>query len=110
MLSPRRSARLQRRAISTVFSSASGRSANSSAISAALRRYCCGVYLRGRDGSASNVPSWMQTRASCDSKSAGVRNRTSLVATTGTAWRSASASVAAIAASSSGRPTRVSSR
>ncbi len=55
---------LQRRAISTLFCSASGRSANSSAISAALRRYWYGLYWRWRRGSFSVRPSWMQTRAS----------------------------------------------
>ncbi|CAH0531665.1 hypothetical protein CTH30272_03908 [Allocatenococcus thiocycli] len=41
--SPKRTVTLQRLAISTLFSSASGISANSSHISSSLRRYCCGL-------------------------------------------------------------------
>ena len=67
---PSFSSRLQRRAISTVFSIASGTSSNSSAISCGdlqvLLARCSGAR---RFGSPSSAPSWMQTRASCASKS-----------------------------------------
>jgi hypothetical protein len=39
------------------------------------RRNCCSLYRRGRVASASCVPSWMQTRASWDSKSSRLTNR-----------------------------------
>ena len=107
---PRLSARLQRLASSTVFSSASGRSANSSAISSGDFRYCSRVYSRGRLGSSSTRPVAMQTRASCASKSSRDRKRTSLLASSGRPSSPASATAAVLKASSPSRPVRVSSR
>ena len=71
-------------AIATLLPSASGRSANRSAISACVRKYCSAVKRRGRRLSDSVWPSAMQTRASCARKSSGVRNWIGCVATMGT--------------------------
>src|SRR6218665_809709 len=66
---PSTSVRLQRRAISTVFSRADGRSANSRCISAADLKYWSRVNLRCRRGLARMSPSAMQIRASWASQS-----------------------------------------
>ncbi|MNF88230.1 hypothetical protein D3C84_707190 [compost metagenome] len=101
---------LQRLAISTVFSSASGMSANSSAISSGDLRYCWSEKLRGRRGSSRTRPSPMQTRVSWASKSPCLMKRTSLVATRGAPQRPARATAACTCSSSLTRAVRCSSR
>ena len=80
---PNKTSTLQRLAISTVFSIASGRSENNSSISSEDLKYCSSVYLCSRRGSSKVTPSYIQTRASWASKSSRLINRTSFVATTG---------------------------
>ena len=108
--SPRRISRVQRRAISTVFSNASGRSENSATISSSDFRYCSSEYFLGRRGSSRVLPSWIQTLASWASKSSRRINRTSLLATTGIPSSDARATVACRQSSSPGREVRWTSR
>ena len=98
---PRGIVTLQRCAIATEFASASGWSAKAAAISACVLKYCSGVNVLGRRGSARTKPPAMQTRASCARKSSRRRNCTGCVATTGSASSPASLTVAATSASSS---------
>jgi len=88
------SASVQRRAISRLFSASSGRSANSSRISAADFRYCLGRVVAWPARVVERAPWAMQQRVSCDSKSSRRRKRTSLVATTGSEACDASVIVA----------------
>ncbi len=104
------SVRLQRRAISTELAMADGMSANSASIWAWVLKYCSRVKRLTRRGLDSVSPSAMHTRASCESKSSGVRNCTGCVATTGSCRRAASGTVARTCASCVGRPARWSSR
>ena len=68
---PSVNSKAQRRAISTEFSSASGRSAKSAAISACVLKYCDGRKSRGRRASPSTQPCAMHTRASWAVNSSG---------------------------------------
>ena len=61
----------QRRAMARVLSQASGRSAKSARIASAGLNQCSGV-TRRRFGSASSLPSAMQSRASCASCISGL--------------------------------------
>ena len=98
----------QRRAIASVLSQASGRSANSARMTAAGLNQCSGV-TRRRSRSDSRRPSAMQSRASCASYIDGLANRQSLVATSGMPAASASAMSPGSMARSTGRPWRCSS-
>jgi hypothetical protein len=109
MLSPSRSGRLQRRAISTC--SRAPRACRRTAAAISRRaQVLLRVYLRGRDGIG-------EQRAVVDAdprlvrlEIAGLRKRTSLVATTGRPWRNGEASEPSISVSSSGRPDALSAR
>ena len=98
----------QRRAITRVLASASGRSANSSAISAALFSRCSGVARRLWVW-ATWAPSAMHNRTSCASHSAASMNCTSLVATRGNSRSIARSISAGSIWSSTSRPWRISS-
>ena len=72
----------QRRAMASVLSQASGRSANRARIAAAGLNQCSGV-TRRRSRSDSRRASAMQSRASCASCMSGLAKKQSLVATSG---------------------------
>ena len=101
---------LHARAIARVLLKASGRSANSSAISRGVLKYCCEVWRLLRLGSFKVSPQWMHTRASWAMNSPLSRNRTSLLATRGMPLLLASSTVRRAKSVSPGRPTLHTSR